>query len=218
LVGGRQRSSFNAQTFLAPATRVVIYIHCRYILAPMDCPNGCCSLARGILAALTLADFAGHAQATELAIKGGPGGGFFRDECPTGEFLVGFRLRAGSWIDAVNPLCAPLDNGRLEPRHLRQFHGGNGGGPQEAYCQPDSLLLGISVTYTRGGSNGMGAKCANSIRLNCWPIRGGVITQVCMETGESCDWRAGGWDLFCPYGEAATGIQGRSGLYVDAWA
>jgi hypothetical protein len=48
------------------------------------------------------------AQATDLQAFGELGGRQFRTACPSGQFVVGLSIKAGAWIDAVGPLCAPL--------------------------------------------------------------------------------------------------------------
>jgi hypothetical protein len=37
-----------------------------------------------------------------------PGGTFFRDDCPTGQVLIGFNMRVGNWLDQIQAVCAPL--------------------------------------------------------------------------------------------------------------
>ena len=45
--------------------------------------------------------------AADLPLYGGPGGNYFRAECPKGSYLVGLDGRAGAWVDRIAPVCAP---------------------------------------------------------------------------------------------------------------
>ena len=47
------------------------------------------------------------ALATDIPVSGGPGGNYFRAECPKGSYLVGLDGRAGAWVDRIAPVCAP---------------------------------------------------------------------------------------------------------------
>ena len=59
-------------------------------------------LALGV--ALVIPDLA---LATDIPLYGGPGGNYFRGECPKGSYLVGLDGRAGAWVDRIATVCAP---------------------------------------------------------------------------------------------------------------
>ena len=87
------------------------------------------------------------AQATVLPAKGGQGDRAEEVRCPDGHILVGFAGRTGSWIDQISLMCARLvipgfttgDVIVLPPR------GGNGGGPEEQYCEQDAGIRDIRI-------------------------------------------------------------------------
>lgn len=49
-------------------------------------------------------------RTTTMDMTGGPGGAGFRVTCPDGQVMVGITGRAGSVIDAISVICAPLEN------------------------------------------------------------------------------------------------------------
>lgn len=76
---------------------------------------------------------------------GGPGGAPFTLRCADGDYLVGLRVRSGSIIDAVAPLCARWEGGEtpfLEPG-IGPLHGGGGGSLADFRCDRASVITGI---------------------------------------------------------------------------
>jgi hypothetical protein len=187
------------------------------------------SACRVLVIALSLtASTAAMATITETV--GGPGGGLYQLSCTPGQFVAGFRAVAGAWVDGLGLICVPVDAGtsKLGSSRARSgWTGGKSGQPQEAYCAKGKAITGISVTHTRGNSlprqyvNSIGLKCQHSER-----------DQACISSGELCDGVPPTVRetivktvhdykrdvLQCPKDEWATGVQGRSGKYVDAIA
>jgi hypothetical protein len=170
------------------------------------------------------------AMATITETVGGPGGGLYQISCTPGHFVAGFRAVAGAWVDGLGLVRVPFDTTSSKIGSARSREGwtsGKSGQPQEAYCGKGEALTGVTVTHTRGNSlprqyvNSIGLKCQHSER-----------DQACISSGELCDGvppTVGGTivktvhdykrDLLqCPKDEWATGVQGRSGKYVDAIA
>lgn len=177
---------------------------------------------------LLLAGLPFSARATTLPIQGGPGGGYFEAACPEGQYLVGFSVGAGAWIDRIAVLCAPYlpSDGSFGTRAQAEFHGGSGGSPQEKYCPGNSYVHGIEFGYTRKDDD---PQFVDDVEMHCWSAGAGYSETVCIDTGEGCgavkakpeDLPASGtiYTAFtqeCPIDEAATGIHGRSGEFVDA--
>lgn len=178
------------------------------------------------LAALMAIPGTGHATMTEVV--GGPGGGAFTLSCGAGQFVVGFHARAGAWVDGIGLLCAPYDARarKLGTSFARVgWTGGRGGTPQEVYCAPGEAVTGVGLAHTRG--RGLKREYVNSVDLLCQQRQ---RAERCISSGEGCgplssvrkgtivqtvhDYQ---YDrLVCPSNEMATGIQGRSGIYVDA--
>ena len=157
------------------------------------------------------------ASATVLPVQGGPGGGSFVAECPRGQFLVGISVRSGYWIDAIFPLCAPfLANQRKFGNWTRGPRNGGTGGSRllkDAVCPSDRYVSGILHNYT--GSSRRGSMFVVAVRLTCSPVAGGAATTLCLRGKYRCG-DIPSFNHVCPANEAATGIHGRSGAYVDA--
>jgi hypothetical protein len=180
------------------------------------------------LAASAVLFLAVDAHATMTEIQGGPGGGAFTLACPDGEVLVGFRARAGAWVDAIGLVCSAYSPATKKvSSNLKRhgFAGGTGGGPQEAYCESNQAVTGIALAHTRG--NGLPRQYINTVGMLC---NHQITVDRCISSGEGCgpiaptmrgtlvktshDYQ---YDVInCPASEIATGIQGRSGSYVDA--
>ena len=160
------------------------------------------------------------AQARDIPLAGGPGGGSFRSDC-RGGFLAGFNFRAGAFVDAIAPKCASFIDAQQQfgPRSALMLKGGTGGGPASRECDRTSYVVGIKFGFTRDGD---APKYVDYVELICKPIATGQETRVCLDTGNGCpdahperpSLRAA--TQRCSDGEAATGIHGRSGVYVDA--
>ncbi len=176
--------------------------------------------------AMLLLLFAAPARATMTGVMGGPGGGPYSLVCPNNTFLVGFYAKAGAWVNSLGLLCAAYvpATGKMQTFSRGPSTGGPGGSPQEAYCYPGEGMTGIGVAFTRGG--GLERQYTNTVDVFCPtpnPSR-------CISSGEGCGQPAShgsGPDvghvvsypydkLMCPANERATGIQGKSGTYVDS--
>ena len=174
----------------------------------------------GIFALLATLLSAGTASATVIPSKGGPGGGFFAAPCSPGQYVVGFAAQAGAWVDGVAPLCAPYlpSPGTFAKGQSAGFHGAHGGSPQTQLCSPGKavtrLLLG--VLFEKGGVLGDDTKKTyiDYIGFECADIHGQAKENRCVATGDPCAELDS--IVACPSGELATGINGRSGAFVDA--
>jgi hypothetical protein len=172
-------------------------------------------------------------QATDTGVSGGPGGGPFREVCP-GQFLVGVTIRAGAWVDAISPLCATFlaPQGYFGPWIRGAYHGGQGGSARSGACPKDRFVGKIRFGWTRKDTK---PEFVDYVELTCVLVSdqsSADTTKVCLPTGGGC------WDSHpnpppgdilgtpfgpypplheaCPLNEAATGLLGRSGVYVDA--
>jgi len=85
-----------------------------------------------------------------LPAEGGGSGQSFFDDCPADSALVGLRGRAGSLIDAVQGVCAPVaawSNTAL-PAPATQaltMRGGSGGSPIESMCPRGMFVRGWEI-------------------------------------------------------------------------
>ena len=154
------------------------------------------------------------AAARDTFLTGGGGGGNFRDACGPGQFLTGLSVRSGSWLDSVVPFCATFNakTGLLgAPGFPMNSHGGRGGGAGgPATCNNQQYVAGVMFGYTQ--QNGR-PKYIASVQLDCVPIRAGD-GKGRPTIGAGGTQAHGG--VSCGDNQAATGMIGRTGAYVDA--
>lgn len=189
------------------------------------------SLVLGLLAS---AAGSVHAEAYLPAI-GGNGGSQFKESCAANENLTGFELRTGDDIDAIRPVCVissgpreinapPLTDGSAS---APGWHGGPGGSIQRLLCPSSTpIVIGMDI-----GSEGIHDITVNNIYLFC----GQAVAEQTAEGYPSAIFDApraqpdegvlgiGSQDLSiqtgsqrCPDGQVATGLHGRTGVWVDA--
>jgi hypothetical protein len=83
-----------------------------------------------------------------VPIVGGWGGTDFNMPCPAGEGLVGLRMRTGSRLDAIGPICAPLQVWAATgtgSRDVGALSGGSGGTLGRYMCPGREFLVGMNV-------------------------------------------------------------------------
>ena len=164
-------------------------------------------------------------EAKDLPIQGGPGGSYFRSECGAGQWVIGVMIRHGLWIDAIKLICAPYTStSRVPPNSWLDFQGQQGGSlnPATEICSGDTYVTGIRFGTTWDGDDPkyvdyVEVTCASIVVMTGTPpfaVYGLIGTNVCLDTGEGCSNKP--FSLSCDLGDAATGFQGRSGIYVDA--
>ncbi|MEZ5726624.1 MAG: hypothetical protein R3E48_00610 [Burkholderiaceae bacterium] len=167
------------------------------------------------------------AHAVDGYIQGGSGGGYFRSMC-NGAHVVGIYLRSGGWVDAIGLKCGTFvaTEGRFKrPPWNTPYHGGNGGSPQVGICPGERYVSAIRVDFTREGDQ---PKFLDFIEMTCSPVSVGDPVKLCLHTGHGC-WtkKPSENPVFpkflpsrpavpCPPGQAAIGIHGRAGKFVDA--
>ena len=86
-----------------------------------------------------------------------PGGGSsgdasIREECPDNQYLVGFEGRAGSWIDQIVIICAPVgaDGKVAKAAYQSPPRGGMTGGTVRVECSRGSAIKSMNFYYTSG--------------------------------------------------------------------
>lgn len=187
----------------------------------------------GVLAALSFCALSAHAQTDQmLPPTGGPGGGQYTARCAAREILTGFDLRTGDDVDAIKPLCmavrGPSEAGPIDP-YPSQF-GGNGGGPRRLVCPGNTpLVVGMAVL-----AEGVQTLIVNNIHLFCGPALANqkpaanptvvfdgpsahhAAAVILQETGNTVQRTGSDRAQICPDGLVAVGINGRSGVWLDA--
>ena len=164
-----------------------------------------------------------------LPAMGGIGGGEFVARCQQGEILTGVELRTGDDVDAIRPICvvaySPTVGG---PRNLYPTSfGGGGGGTVRLLCPDNAIAIaGLEVGY-----EGEKTTIVNNVHLFCsvaatnqqLPAHPTVVfdgPQIGLVGGGPFT----GKDYVplhlnkesCPAGLVAVGINGRSGIWLDA--
>ncbi|MBI5499543.1 MAG: hypothetical protein HY907_04835 [Deltaproteobacteria bacterium] len=164
----------------------------------------------------------------QLARVGGPYGIVpFVRTCPRGEALTGFAGRSGGVVDAIAPLCAPLDRTPLRgltgattvETELRPA-GGNGGGVFRAACAPGSHVVGLRGR-AGGAVDAIEPLCQDTSWVGAGPppageaaLRARPVTALPKIGG------SGGtpFESRCPEGWAVVGTSGRIGDFVQSLA
>lgn len=132
--------------------------------------------------------------------------------------LRGLDLRAGSWIDAVRPLCigssTPNIEGAVDEKHVDPFFGGGGGGPHRLWCYKNTAVRGLMVNHGMVTDH---TRAVVGLQLVCGSPdgRGGPIEQAYARYFNETKPRSVWTTLSCPPGLVATGIFGRSGQWLD---
>jgi hypothetical protein len=176
--------------------------------------RACKVLSFGFTAALV---FTTTAPATEFQAFGGVGASAYREVCTKGEYLVGMSYRSGSWMDQIAIICKKLESdGRWGATSYNRKNGGNGGVEAEKLCadrenirtmqapttRDDTKVLSILFGCFQFGENGQPAGVG-------FPIQIGTYS----EKAASKHYRP---TQVCPDGEAATGVYGNDGQYINS--
>jgi len=160
---------------------------------------------------------------------GGPGGGNFSLRCAAGDYLVGFRVRAGDWVDAIAPLCANWDVGRQAflPPGVGPMQGGAGGSIDEIACNQTSALTAMLIEIVPTGHRNVAMLlpyCTSVVNLE--DTNPGVLNYFGTTLADRSAREDGLGTSFyvrhdlsgrlqCHDGDFAVGIYGASGAYVD---
>ena len=160
-------------------------------------------------------------QITRTGIVGTSGGGPFESACPYGSVLTGLRARAGSWVDAVAPICRRwvASTETLGEISALPFEGGASGSEVFQRCKgPRGVVVAFGTWHGDNHDASVShlyLSCADYERpyVNSSLLGGSVAFLGNSQTGdgESKDCRKFGDN------QVAGGIYGRSGAYVDAF-
>lgn len=153
------------------------------------------------------------AMARDLPLLGGPGGGTTNLRCPAGQHLVGFQARSGLWVDAITIQCSGLLQVSERVRHTGISPGGSAGGGggglgRVTNCQEGTAVGSIGVNIFSDKT-----KMVRDISFGCVnrTVSGGGMRTVGNATSGTFPPTQS-----CARGEAAVGVNTRSGTYVDA--
>jgi hypothetical protein len=169
-----------------------------------------------LVAAALLAANAGSVAAKDFEPVGGAGtnAGEFRDHCPPNTFLVGLEVKSGAWVDRMAIRCAAVkDDGSLGPLvpSAATTHGGNGGGaPVETTCGPRRIIASMGLKMTPGNKEVLFFHFFCRSTFGDDPAASGTM-EIGAKSTVFADIKQD-----CGPDEVAIGIQGRSGVHVNA--
>lgn len=154
-----------------------------------------------------------------LPVTGGGGGNPFQARCPADQHLLGFNLRAGHDLDAIQPVCGvPQSATNVPPTTALQSFGGGGGQPARIMCPANSpVVLGLDVFAEGIGLvvNSVSLYCGAVVAQQARPNNPGAIFSAPKQPMTHPD-RVRAHLTYCPPGLLGVGVHGRSGAMVDA--
>lgn len=168
---------------------------------------------RAAIVFLTVAGAPATQARTTFPAHGGSGDISNASVCPTGNFIVGFRGRAGLWIDQIRIRCAPLlDGGGVGKSTALAGAGGPGGGEQAQKCDPGHVINQINFFTTKENRQieMISFRCMNPDDRS---MQGGYV-----HFGYDGGVTFRNYEQVCPDGEAAVGLTHRWGEHVNAIA
>ena len=149
------------------------------------------------------------AWATMFPAIGDRGDAQTTDQCPAGQFWVGLRGRTGEWVDQVQLICEPLLSGSgLGAKSYGHAYGGQGGSPTEIYCDPSSVVNGMSPWINPGGQVAF-------VQMRCKNASTGEIKGFAFFGPQPQFNKNGLSGQDCPDGEAAVGYSVNYGKHVN---
>src|SRR6185369_5617076 len=165
-----------------------------------------------------------NAYAIDLPVQGGSGGGPFRIQCDPGSFVIGFEGRTGAYIDNFRILCGSFDAStrKIQPRGAVPITIGtsNGGGPAPMPCPAGWAMHAIDYEETMDHFvHHINFRCASPVTPeNIWRTYGPTTPVAKPKTFifSKGSFLNMSYEQSCPAGQFAIGLQGRSGLFVDA--
>ena len=148
---------------------------------------------------------------------GGPGGGSFKAPCPTDKFLIGVNAKTGAVVDQISIVCGSVsDNGAVvsePPTTTHPTYGGAGGSPTiKSTCANDEVIHGLGIVPGQMPPHTV----VRLIIFDCVATRSSARHNL--DIGSAPFFPNAENSQPCPAGQAATGIHGRSGSYLDAVA
>ena len=174
-------------------------------------------LALGALAGLcltvSLSPLSGWAAPPTQTAGGTRGTPYVRD-CGDGEVLVGLSGKAGQWIDGMAPWCVPVGptGGWRSAPHSLASTGGNPGWPATTFTSI------CPTSHAVSGFSGREGQYLDSLTIECRAL--GSNGRLTGPTSPLPGVGGGGGTDFgsihCAGDQPATGIHGRSGIYVDS--
>lgn len=167
------------------------------------------------------------ALATDRPVFGGPGGKYKRVDCPQGSYLVGLHGRFGDWLDQIAPVCAFWLRGSqtFGKPSIGETLGGTSEGGQENTNSCENSAIQSWTTYHHRMPKGF----VKLIKAYCMSVASPPAYPSYLFYGQQPSARPAEDEPLtplpfegrppnqaCPPGEAAVGIHGRTGHFVDA--
>lgn len=165
----------------------------------------------GAVALMLLASTSRISADTMFPAVGDRGDASFNDRCPAHQYLLGLAGRAGTYIDQVQIICAPVvANGTHGSKYLGPLRGGSGGTPLESSCAGDSVVNGVELAMTKNDGH------VAWVVLTCVSMQSGNQNRIVFGTNNYIPNFEAYTDQLCQAAELANGFNGNFGRDVNA--
>jgi len=176
----------------------------------MNSPRRALVVVAAIIVLAVVAATSAYAR-KEFTVHGGVGDINNASVCPVGNFIVGFRGRAGLWIDQIRIRCAPLLNGGgVGNSTALAGAGGPGGAEQAEKCTPGHIINKINFFTTKDNRQ------IEYITFDCMNPDDRSTEGTYHSFGNAEGVRFQHFGQTCPDGEAAVGLAHRWGEHLNA--
>lgn len=166
-----------------------------------------------LTALLTSASFSPAFSASRTTIVGGSGGGPFELKCRNREVLVGVQMQLGSAMDAIGPVCKPLNSaGKTMPRGgpaniAAGRTGGPGGSEQQVVCIKNRMVYSMNVFVDK-------FNIVNHVEIKCRNLGFAPKPDILVPPHGGSSERS--YEVSCQVNHIPNGLYGKSGAMVDA--
>ena len=173
-----------------------------------------------------------HAAMTFTPARPGLGGGAYDIRCGAASYLSGVTAHSGWWMDAITVHCGLIDRNNLPsrffarevaPYNANAQTGGSGGGKHENItCGPNYAVVGIEIDAAEQTDESGYVAYVGQFRLVCQRMDApnDTVRSVWSVSTRPQDGSGGVrphfTDAYCPPGQWAVGVFGRSGIYIDS--
>jgi hypothetical protein len=176
----------------------------------LKCSSLFFSTSLAAVSGLMILGYASCVQAKDTGSLGGDGGQEWRSTCQPNDYLIGFNMRTGDDLDAIVPICNPINaefnDWAGQAYEASNYWGGDGGEYQKVVCDAGSIVTHLIVHMSA-------SKVVNRIGIGCQDLDSPTFADVYPPRIEGQS--VGSVVFECEPGEAGVGAFGRSGALID---
>jgi hypothetical protein len=164
-------------------------------------------------ALLMCVSFSPAFSASRTTLVGGTGGGRFELKCKNREVLVGVQMQLGSAMDAIGPVCKPLNKKgktmrRGGPANIAAGRtGGPGGSEQQIVCIKSRMIYSMNVFVDK-------FNIVNHVEIKCRNLGFRPKDEVLTSPHGGVSERS--YEVYCQVNHIPNGIYGNSGAMIDS--